>query len=64
MYEEYAARLESRGPILKVLTRREQLKRRFDTTRHKAAVPDRLFTVDAAVLLSEVHAADPNSDAR
>lgn len=52
LYEDYANRLEDRLPILRVLTRREQLKKKFETTRKKAADPSRLFTVDSSQLLS------------
>ena len=41
IYEEYAAKLEARKPILEVLTRREVLKKRFDATRRLASDPER-----------------------
>jgi len=53
MFLQYAARLEARLPILKVLTRREQLKNRFEQTRKKSANPSRLFTVDSSTLLKD-----------
>jgi len=53
LYKEYAERLENRLPIMKILTRREHLKKKFEQIRKKAADPGRLFAVDSSHLLKE-----------